>query len=270
MAAIKVSSDDDLTTSLFPGGLPDSTAVSDKELRDVILQARDEAGTLHRSEFEGFENDGTTKTPPSFELVGFACFDAAVRPSTRRIIQELKAAQVNVIMLTGDGVDAAISVADTAGLLLCDDSIAILDLEESPTNDMKLVWKMLSKKSYRKKKSSSFEIEDSMSVTEESIKIVLEDAKKGRCSLVITGKAAEILLSPGHPSNGKAYSQLCENLFRFTIFARASPKQKRAVVSNLKDHCGMKVLMCGMSLTFLSCVHRLLICYHFLIHACLL
>ena len=270
MAAIEVSVDDDLTMSLFPNGLPHSASLSDKEFHATIVKARNGVGSLHRIEFEGFEIDGTTEGDTPFQMVGFASFDAAIRPSTRRIIQELKAAQVNVIMLTGDGVDAAISVADAAGLLSCEVSIAVLDVEECSTGDSKLVWKMLSKKtSERKTKGSSFEIEKWLSFGEETVERVLEDAENGRYSLVITGKAAELLLSADSPFNDKGHLQLRKNLYQFTIFAGASPKQKRTVVSNLKDHSGMKVLMCGTSKTVTFMWKSFVVQISFLILACL-
>jgi len=248
MAATEVTADDGVAVSLFPEGIPNPSSSSGKDFHRMIAQARDKAGGLQRSEFEGLESDGPAEAPP-FELVGFACFDAAVRPSTRRIIQELKAAHINVIMLTGDGVDAAISVADTAGLLSGDGSIAVLDLDDSASTESSLVWKILGKRTSKKKRKEepSFELEGVLEVTKETAASMLENAEKDQCILVITGKAAELLLSTRSPSHGDSNSKLRENLFRFTIFARSSPKQKRSVVSNLKDrHSGMKVLMCGM------------------------
>jgi magnesium-transporting ATPase (P-type) len=240
MATSEVPDDNELVNTLFPNGLFDPTSLSIKAHRGMISYARNTAGFLHRSSFEGF---GEQETPlRSFDFVGLACFDAAVRPSTRRIIQELQHANVNVIMLTGDGVDAAISVASTSGLL-SGDSIAILDFDKGHNADKTLVWKTMIK---HKARSSRFELEDTMHFDERSVETMLVNASKGRCTLVITGKAAEFLLSGDAYGDRETYSPLQQNLFRFAIFARASPKQKRAVVSSLKDHCGMKVLMCGM------------------------
>jgi cation-transporting ATPase 13A1 len=264
MAATDVTTaNDTFTTSLFPGGLPDITTASDEEFQEMIISAREKAGSLHRIDFEGFDNDWTAKkSHPSFELVGFACFDAAVRPSTRRVVQELKAAQVNVIMLTGDGVDAAISVADTAGLLSNTDSIAVLDIVSS-LNGSSLVWRMIRKTNSKTKKLSSFKSLDTFNLSSDSVERMLCNSEKGDCSLVVTGKAAELLLSTSRTTNSRLYSRLRDNLDHFTIFARASPKQKKSIVSNLKEHHSgtKKVLMCGMPIQYFSfCMRVLNIC----------
>lgn len=264
MASSEVPRDDELVNTLFPNGLFDPSSLSIKAHRDMISHARNAAGSLHRSSFEGF---GEQELPlRSFDFVGFACFDAAVRPSTRRIIQELQHANVNVIMLTGDGVDAAISVASTSGLLF-GDSIAVLDFDEGLHANKTLVWKTMIK---HKARRSRFELKDTMNVDERTVETMLVKASKGRCALVATGKAVEFLLSGDACADRETYYRLQQNLFRFTIVARASPKQKRAVVTSLKDHCGMKVLMCGMfvmhrekmvyflmsDLIFSSCLYR--------------
>ena len=68
MAAFDVTTDNDtFTTSLFPSGLPDITTAADEEFQEMITNAREKAGNLHRSEFEGFDNDGTAESHPSFE-----------------------------------------------------------------------------------------------------------------------------------------------------------------------------------------------------------
>jgi magnesium-transporting ATPase (P-type) len=162
-------------------------------------------------------------------------------------------------MLTGDGVDAAISVAGTAGLL-SGDSIAVLDFDEGDSKT--LVWKTMRKKATKgSSRNSRFEREAIMTVNEKSVETMLAKSTKGRCTLVVTGKAAEILLSGVTNNDSEVYSRLEDNLFRFAIFARASPKQKRAVVSSLKDRSGMKVLMCGM----LMPRREMILCLHFLL-----
>jgi magnesium-transporting ATPase (P-type) len=261
MAAIEVTdNNDELMHALFPNGLVDPTSLSTKERRGMISHARNAAGMLHRSSFDGV-SEQETSLQQSFDLSGFACFDAAVRPSTRRIIQELQHANVNVIMLTGDGVDAAISVAGTAGLL-SGDSIAVLDFDERAVETTP-VWKTMRTKTKGKTQNSGFNRGGIMNVNEKSVKTMLAKASKGRCTLVITGNAAEFLLSGEANNDRKVCLLLQQNLFRFAIFARASPKQKRAVVSSLKDHSGMKVLMCGTFVTrreiiILSSFYRLI------------
>jgi cation-transporting ATPase 13A1 len=256
MAASEVTENDVLVKSLFPNGLVDPSSLSIKERRGMISHARNASGMIHRSSFESVNDEETSLR--SFNFSGFACFDAAVRPSTRRIIQELQHANVNVIMLTGDGVDAAISVAGTAGLL-SGDSIAVLDFDERANKT--LVWKKMRKKSRKGgAPKSRLERERIMTVNEKSVETMLAKARRGRCTLVVMGKAAEFLLSGVTHSDSEVYSRLEDNLFRFAIFARASPKQKRAVVSSLKDHSGMKVLMCGTLMTR----HEMIICFHFI------
>ena len=112
-----MSDKDELLLGLFPDGLPARIEDTDKNNIDRAVAATiSEARTLadqkvHRSSVESGD---------SFDFIGLACFDASLRPSTSRILSQLRNSGIYSCMLTGDNIDAAVAVAkDGEQILLC-------------------------------------------------------------------------------------------------------------------------------------------------------
>ena len=127
-----------------------------------------------------------------------------------------------MIMLLGDGTDATISVSDMAGLLSCD-LISVLDIDElCQPSDLVLVWNMLRKCTKKRKiKTSTYEAQGVMDVTETCIESMLTKEREGRISLVITGQASEHTLACSTSENNSSIvlSKLRKNLYQFAVFA---------------------------------------------------
>jgi magnesium-transporting ATPase (P-type) len=148
-------------------------------------------------------------------------------------------------MLTGDSVDAAVSVARRCRLIDEPNNIPVFLLDFDP--DKKLLgWRKLGIDVGSNKPFQSWE-----SVTE---------AKHGGCTLIATGKAVEYLLTKDYLSPEEKNIQLM--LPNFAIFARATPNQKVLVTRAIKNS-GLKVLMCGTSriTSPLLCLKRYLLCF---------
>jgi cation-transporting ATPase 13A1 len=231
MGAQDVSDDSAVVKQLFPLGLP-CTRLSSK----VIKRAQRAATRLIvRDSFEC----------PGFSFCGFSCFSAVIRPSTPRVIAELKRAKIGVSMLTGDSVDAAVSVARRCRLIDEPNDIAVFLLDIDPAKKL-LGWRKLGIDGGSNKPFESWE-----SVTV---------AKHGGCTLIATGKAVEYLLTKDYLSPEEKNIQLM--LPNFAIFARATPNQKVLVTRAIKNS-GLKVLMCGTSriTSPLLCLNRCLLCF---------
>jgi cation-transporting ATPase 13A1 len=209
-----VTNDTELVDKIFPTGLP-TIANNATSTKSTIKKAKKVAQkALHRDSMEA----------SGFDFCGFSCFEAVVRPSTPRIIKELQQAKMGVTMLTGDGVDAAVSVARRCQLISNTSEVAVLDWVDS-----KLSWKRLG--------------ETSDNVDEKPLstrKIFAKNAES--YALVATGSAVEALAGKEDLSREEKLVQ--SKLHTFGVFARASPSQKVLVASTFKQN-DRKVLMCG-------------------------
>ena len=88
---------------LFPNGL--------SETSDSLAQARVNGERVHRNTIDDTKGSGTGESSSALKCCGFCCFDASTRQSSKRVINELLRGGLKCIMLTGDSVDAALSVA---------------------------------------------------------------------------------------------------------------------------------------------------------------
>ena len=209
--------------TIFPHGIS----------RDGISAARQRASSLHRKDVE----------VDDLQFGGFVQFDASIRPSSRRIIEELSAGGITCIMLTGDAVDAAVTVARKVGLI---NRKQVAILEPKKDGSRSLHWRTMNvrrgKRDRGTKLSPSSEIIPFSSL---SLKDFLTKEKLGRLSLATTGKVLESFLEKDDITVDER--NLIDNLPRVSVIARATPKQKKLVISHLKQHCERTVMMCGTS-----------------------
>ena len=217
-----------IVEKLFPSGFPNATTSTTK----AIKKAKKIAQTmLHRDSVE----TGT------FDFCGFSCFEAAVRPSTPRVIDELQQAQIGVTMLTGDGVDAAVSVARRCRIIPDSADVAVVDWDAETST---LLWKRIGGT-------------DNSKISTRSIL-----SNKKSYALVATGSAVEAMTKSTCTSEEK---MLQSKLHTFSIFARASPKQKVIVASALKQN-GKRVLMCGkLASLYCSCLPEFILTLYYYI-----
>lgn len=217
---------------LFPGGLACDS--------DAIMYARSEGASLHRRDIESLGGNSTLSAGLDFS--GFACFDASLRPSSSRVLNELFYGGINSIMLTGDSIDAALSVGRMVGLVK-QRKVAILETAEN-NGSIDLTWRIMSPKSGKQEKSAKLLQFKSQkkAVTPSSLKKILNEQKKGLCAIATTGQALEKILDE---SSGKTFQLLLDNLSSVSIIARATPSLKESVITCLRQRCGKKVMMCG-------------------------
>ena len=217
---------------LFPDGFPVSLVDRTKGLHvpdDLIIQARLTANErLGRAEVEDFAS-----APLIFS--GFACFSASIRGGSRSVVYGLKNSGIDVCMLTGDGINAAISVAMKTCVIDKEQAkkgIFVIDVVNGA-----LHWKLLTplpskKAKKRPKKESTWSL-----FTQKS----MENKIKSRCHVCLaTGNAIELMMFE--------FSEKMEMkniLNRLSVIACATPKTKQQVIQAFKGHCNRRVLMCG-------------------------
>ena len=212
LAAKVLSEKDHATSVLFPTGIPTSS----DEVVLALEIARQRSHELHRDDIEEM----------GFEFTAFACFNASIRPSTSRIIHELNQASIPITMLTGDSIEAAITTCKAAGIIK-NEIVAILDVKGE-----NLVWMIQSE--------GSVQIIDATTIT---LSEILSLSNRKLCSLATTGTVIEYLESKNKAS--AFHISIKSNLSKFSIIARASPKQKAHTISAMKNDGGKTVLMCG-------------------------
>lgn len=210
LGALDVSNTD-VGKTLFPSGLPNAD-MNNSELESVMHDARINARVFHRNDIE----------QQYLDFLGFACFNAPMRESTPRIVQELKAANIDVIMLTGDEPYASLACAARAGIAQnhTPAKTHFLRLDSSGS----LVWE-----SNEQVGSFSFE----------AAKLVERDICHGG-TLIASGDAISSLLESG----GEVSCYVKDHILpHVRVVASASPKDKYTFVSWLKQK--KHVLMCG-------------------------
>ena len=210
LGALDVSNTD-VAKILFPQGLPKSNS-NKTDLESVIHDARMNARVFHRNNIE----------QQYLDFVGFACFNAPMRESTPRIVQELKVANIDVIMLTGDEPYASLSCAAKTGI--------VNNLAPSKTHFLKrsscgsLVWE------------SDGQV-DSFSL--DAAKLAERNVCDGG-TLIATGGAVSALLESGGEVSRYVKDYILPHV---RVVASASPKDKYTFVNWLKQK--KHVLMCG-------------------------
>lgn len=224
-----------LVSKLFPKGLvalqrTKSPKSLYKKIQKARIIAQDEFHMLH------FEHGLAS----SMDFLGFGCFSASMRPSSPRVIKELRHSGTNVLMLTGDGVSAALNIARKANFFDTTCKVfATLDVKP----DGSLCWTTIRGKNLTTKSRHEFNFQS----TE---KIIL-CTESSYYAMLITGSAMEALINSKQVEQGARNLMLC-HLDQVSVIACASPETKQLVMANLKSYCKSYVLMCGDGLNDIS------------------
>ncbi|KAL3787316.1 hypothetical protein HJC23_009562 [Cyclotella cryptica] len=216
------ASDTVVEEQLFPSGLPQHDQPIEI-VEHMVQGARSHARKIHRNDVECYPSD--ILEGKSFVMVGLASFDAPMRASTSRVVNELKKANIQLKMLTGDEVSTSLSVARTAGMIDKQESqnIHVLKLDHSGS----LVWEC-------NKDLSEFNRTTANKVYHDIIcrnGIFVAQGNAVRAILGNRGKAADFVRQ--------------EVLPHATMIVSASPDEKHIFVKWLQHACGKHVLMCG-------------------------
>jgi magnesium-transporting ATPase (P-type) len=213
---------DSICQQLFPKGLSVNP--------EILNLARSKSESLHRSNIEN---------RPLINC-GFACFHAAIRSSSRRVINELNGSHIDCIMLTGDSMDAALSVATKIDLIK-PKKLVVLELSHnSSPSEKRLVWRKI--KCRIDHEGVLNETQKLKPVTVASVRKFLSCRDKGSYSIAASGPALEHVLN--NPLTN-IHKLILRNVGSISIIARATPELKKEVIDCLRSLCGRRVMMCG-------------------------
>ena len=195
-------------------------------LQNCIHEARGYArGSIHRSDIE--QNSSNVLNKKKMACVGFACFEAPMRTGSPRIVKELKDANMEISMLTGDEAYASLAIATKAGIISGDpgSNIYLLKVDASL-----LVWEV-------NEKLRKFSLS--------SAKEIHHDINDGNGIIVFSGDAISSLLSENKIDEASEYVRQ-HLLPKTSLVAGASPHDKYLFIRYLQRECNKRVLMCGM------------------------
>jgi len=225
-------SNSSISQILFPNGLSAGT--------EILAQARVKGRFIHRNAIDTFTSDHVES---GLIFCGFCCFDASTRPSSKRVVNELSRGGIKCIMLTGDSIAAALSVARKVNIFKYR-KIAVLERSDNSSNGEELlVWRILHSKACKDGSFRIFHHRTKMeNVTISSVKKFMKLYEKGQYSLAANGRALELILFGQPDQAGRLIEQ---NLACMSVIARATPELKREVIETLKHKCEKRVMMCG-------------------------
>jgi len=175
----------------------------------------------------------------NFEFKGLLVLENKLKPNTAEVIARLDMADIFTIMITGDNIFTATSVALQAGIFVGDSKIYEVCMVD---DDVK--WKLLSDLTYIKEKSNrNTMIMNKLSTlrTKSSVynSVIRDDFINPRgYNLSIQGKSFEKIIAKFCPDGDLRAG--CKNLeirniiLHCRVYARTTPEQKRVIVELMK------------------------------------
>ncbi|XP_069831155.1 probable cation-transporting ATPase 13A4 [Dendropsophus ebraccatus] len=165
------------------------------------------------------------------DFLGLLILENRLKPETKPVLQELSAANIRTVMITGDNLQTAITVARTSGLVPMDSNVILVEAEE-PTglSSAKISWhpvEGLDQGSDDMPKSVNIDID---------WRTILEEAQ-GNYHFAMSGKTYQVILQ-------HFQSLLPKLLVNGAIFARMSPGQKSSLIEEFQK-LDYYVCMCG-------------------------
>jgi len=239
------------------------------KVKQIIKRARVKRYQVEGNGGKKIAEDSHTSTQMTF--TGFTVFNAKIRPSSYRIINELKHhGGIKVCMVTGDDLNAAIAVSMEIGLL---DKrvmvtknglgVSMLQVEEkievdNDSNDTnidrrRLCWKIWKQQTNSKNENGVNDTggqNDDTYLLPMTLKTVRRILAKGSGAIVASGDAIDLLLDKNqyktnnyeqgtrkYGSNNtyrKACQTLKNHLTEISVVGRASPQTKQLFISSMK------------------------------------
>ncbi|KAF2362000.1 P-type ATPase subfamily V [Trinorchestia longiramus] len=160
----------------------------------------------------------------NLQFVGLLVMENRLKPETCAIIDQLKQANIRTIMVTGDNLLTALSVARECGLVGREDTVVQLretedmDLSYEPTTPVKISGPVTSKQNG-------------------TVSVEMQEPAPGRTLVAVDGDSWA-LIQEDHEE------LLSHVLVRGAVFARMKPDQKQQLVTHLQG-LGYYVGMCG-------------------------
>ncbi|XP_064929717.1 probable cation-transporting ATPase 13A4 isoform X4 [Columba livia] len=183
------------------------------------LQAGKQSMDLTREEIES-----------DLTFLGLLIMENRLKRETKPVLEELSAARIRSVMLTGDNIQTAVTVAKNAGMVSPMNRVILVEANEIPGSfSAYITWKPL-----EENKTGDYRTLENDSQTERRIKPALES---GQYHFAMSGKSYQII--------AQHFRHLLPKLLlNGTVFARMSPGQKSSLVEEFQK-LDYFVGMCG-------------------------
>ncbi|XP_068809784.1 probable cation-transporting ATPase 13A4 isoform X3 [Struthio camelus] len=163
-------------------------------------------------------------------FLGLLIMENRLKRETKPVLEELSAARIRSVMVTGDNVQTAITVAKNAGMISPTDTVILAEANKIPGSfSASITWKPL-----EENKTKDYESLDDDSQAERRMRLA---AGSGQYHFAMSGKSYQIV--------AQHFSHLLPKLLlNGTVFARMSPGQKSSLVEEFQK-LDYFVGMCG-------------------------
>uniref|UniRef100_A0A4W2H061 Cation-transporting ATPase n=1 Tax=Bos indicus x Bos taurus TaxID=30522 RepID=A0A4W2H061_BOBOX len=163
-------------------------------------------------------------------FLGLLILENRLKEETKSVLEELISARIRTVMITGDNLQTAITVARKSGMVSESQKVILIEANETTgSSSASISWKLL-----EEKKHIACRNQDSyINIREE----ISDNSKEGSYHFALNGKSFQVISQ--HFS-----SLLPKILMNGTIFARMSPGQKSSLVEEFQK-LDYFVGMCG-------------------------
>ncbi|NXM61435.1 AT134 ATPase, partial [Illadopsis cleaveri] len=163
-------------------------------------------------------------------FLGLLIMENRLKRETKPVLEELSAACIRTVMVTGDNIQTAITVAKNAGMIAPTHRVILVEANKVPGSfSASITWKSLEENKIEDYRSA---VDDSQ--TEPGIRLALGS---GQYHFAMTGKSYQIV--------AQHFRHLLPKLLlNGTVFARMSPSQKSSLVEEFQK-LDYFVGMCG-------------------------
>lgn len=153
-------------------------------------------------------------------FLGLLILENRLKEETKPVLEELISARIRTVMITGDNLQTAITVARKSGMVSEGQKVILIEASENTgSSSASISWKLV-----EEKKHIAYGNEDNyINIREE----VSDNSKEGSYHFALNGKSFQVISQ--HFS-----SLLPKILMNGTIFARMSPGQKSSLVEEFQ------------------------------------
>uniref|UniRef100_A0ABI7W4Y3 ATPase 13A4 n=1 Tax=Felis catus TaxID=9685 RepID=A0ABI7W4Y3_FELCA len=152
-------------------------------------------------------------------FLGLLILENRLKEETKPVLEELISARIRTVMITGDNLQTAITVARKSGMVSESQQVILIEANEiTGSSSASISWKLIEEKSIAYSNQDNY-----INIKEE----VSDHGREGSYHFALSGKSFQVLSQ--HFS-----SLLPKILINGTIFARMSPGQKSSLVEEFQ------------------------------------
>eukprot|EP00076_Gallus_gallus_P043592 XP_025009130.1 probable cation-transporting ATPase 13A4 isoform X1 [Gallus gallus] len=189
-------------------------------------------GLAYKSLQSGKQSTDLTREEVESDLtfLGLLIMENRLKRETKPVLEELSAAHIRSVMVTGDNIQTAVTVAKNAGMISPTNRVILVEANKIPGSfSASVTWKPL-----KENKTEDDGNLDSGSQTGRRIRLA---AEPGQFHFAMSGKSYQVV--------AQYFSHLLPKLLlNATVFARMSPSQKSSLVEEFQK-LDYFVGMCG-------------------------